>query len=214
MGEAKTEAKLLRNASLERSIHAYMSLKQLGDNIKQDVVHALNASTLPVILATHTYGRQTVSYSTYEEMEHIIGKRRPFALVKMCESFAEKSADWNFGEAIMYETWMPGTPLKDSLIDMIVEKLRSVQAADIELKVNAQRTKGGQMSKTVLKVKGKRTKGGKRPKQPSRFTAAGGRASRSQPFRKRTPQHPIQCIGCKRWCGARVATCGHCGHEF
>ena len=43
MGEAKTEAELLKNALLKRGVHTYMSWKQIGNNAKQDVVHALNA---------------------------------------------------------------------------------------------------------------------------------------------------------------------------
>lgn len=81
-------ATLLKNALITQGYSVFLCAVENGDSIFDTVSDALKCSRFFVILGSETYGTPTESLcSTYQEMHFIIGKKRPFFLIKMCKEF-------------------------------------------------------------------------------------------------------------------------------
>lgn len=115
----------------KHGIEAFLCDVPVGENIKMVVVEALHKCKMAIVLGTSTYGKKTKSsFSTYEEMEYIIDKQKPYFLMKMCHDYLEPSADFNFTKNINYYEFIPkdlkNPVLPSDLCDKIVAKLRSL----------------------------------------------------------------------------------------
>jgi hypothetical protein len=63
-------------------------------------------------------------FDTHRELSAVMGKKKPFVLVKMCEKFEVATMDFTFaGNTIGYIPWPPGTALPQGVVDAVVKKL-------------------------------------------------------------------------------------------
>ena len=92
--------------------------------VSRSLAGYFNSTTLAVILATRTYGRQTNGlFCTSAEMNFIIGNdRKPYYLVRMIpfgEDWEEPHTTMAFPASIMFKLWLPGTGMPDDIVDEI-----------------------------------------------------------------------------------------------
>lgn len=59
-------------------------------------------------------------------MRFIMDEKKPFFLIKMCDKFKVTKTRFYLTSSIMYQKWMPGTPMPPGLIDAIVKKYQQV----------------------------------------------------------------------------------------
>lgn len=72
------EAKALQTELAKLGITAIIVNTIFGDNIKRKVFESLGEATLAVIFGTSDYGIGSCAYSTEQELEFIIGKKKPY----------------------------------------------------------------------------------------------------------------------------------------
>eukprot|EP00961_Rhodomonas_salina_P098042 1319757-Rhodomonas_salina.1 len=127
-----SEGKELRYVLAKRGITAYMDMS--GDlynmNENAEKSSALSHCKLAVILATETYGENTVGvgFPSETELKLIIDDEIPYVLVKMCDDFAETAtAKALSGKAF---TWMPWTTMPVGLVDDIANRLETLGVID------------------------------------------------------------------------------------
>ncbi len=130
--EALDEAKALKAALTACGANVFLCAVDPGDAIDQAIITALGSCRLVVILATRTYGKATgFPCSTHEELKYIIGHKKPFFLVKMCEEYEEEYAKFHLPVTTMHYLWQPQTPQERSrappqLVEDIMQKLSTV----------------------------------------------------------------------------------------
>ncbi len=105
-----------------------------GGDISTQVAQGLSEAEMVVIFGTRTYGAPgSVMYSTRQEMEFVMGNKKPFFLIKMCDEFEDPLTQLYLHKGIAYEAWNPPTgPMPAGLIDKIVAKYNQVVAAKVE----------------------------------------------------------------------------------
>jgi hypothetical protein len=125
--EAINEATALKTALETRGISTFLCAVDPGGDICSEIVNALHACQLTIIMGTKTYGKNTrAGYSTFEELRFIINEPKPFFLVKMCDRFEEPETRFRLDSSVSYFPWAPGLPMPVDLVTKIVEKLSSV----------------------------------------------------------------------------------------
>jgi hypothetical protein len=93
------------------------------------VVSALHGCKLVVIMGTESYGRDTgCPFCTKQELTFILNEKKPFFLVKMCDTFQEAIAKFSLGGNIAHYPWRPRTDAEKQappadMVDQIVKKL-------------------------------------------------------------------------------------------
>jgi len=129
-GEARTEALALKAALDARGYSVFMSEVSPGGVLQKSIAYALSKCRLAVVLATKTYGRQTNGlFCTWAEMNFIVGKRKPFYLVRMIpfdDEWVEPVTEMAFPKSIMMQLWLPDTPMPDGMLDAIETKLNTL----------------------------------------------------------------------------------------
>ena len=106
--EALPEAESLKVALVARGLTVFLAAVQSGDSIVKEVSTNLVHCKLVVILGTRTYGKETTSScSTFEELQYVMSKRKPFFLIKMCDEFEEVKAQFHLVGDIAFEPWRP-----------------------------------------------------------------------------------------------------------
>jgi hypothetical protein len=91
--EAEGQGVKLKEALEANGIRTFLCAVNAGDDIMGEVARNLRRSKLVVIMGSRTYSKKTKSAcSTYEEMQYVMNEKRPFFLVKMCDSFEEDLA--------------------------------------------------------------------------------------------------------------------------
>ena len=129
-GEAHAEALALRQALEARNLRVFLSGASPGDDLQDKIAGALDSCRMAVILASKTYGCETNGlFDTGAEMNFIRSHRKPFVLIRMIQ-FGE---DWElpktkmaFPLSLMQTLWLPGSPMPDDLVDIILKKLAKV----------------------------------------------------------------------------------------
>jgi WD40 repeat protein len=125
--EAINEATALKTALEAKGISTFLCAVEPGGDICTEIVNALHACQLAIIMGTKTYGKNTrAGYSTFEELRFIINEPKPFFLVKMCNRFEEPETRFRLDSSVSYFPWAPGHPLLADLVTKIVEKLSTV----------------------------------------------------------------------------------------
>jgi len=126
--EALTEARELKQKLEQLNFSVFLSNGAAGDNIQRVISQALQRCRLTIILASHTYGKQTNAlFDTSSEMNYIIGQSKPYYLVRMIppnESWAEPHVTMAFHDGIIYKLWIPGDPIPWDLLHEVGERLR------------------------------------------------------------------------------------------
>lgn len=126
-GEAHAEALALKAALEACSLKVFLSNVSAGANLQNVIANALRDCALVVVLATHTYGRQTNGlFDTAAEMNFTISQRKEYFLVRMIPpdaNWEEATVTMAFPPSIMYKLWLPGTPMPEDIVDEIVGKL-------------------------------------------------------------------------------------------
>lgn len=126
--EAFAEAKALKDSLSKRGISCFLCSVEEGKNIKKEIVEAIDACELMVVLGTKTYGFDTgIGFSTYNELEFAVDEKKPMFLVKMCERFDVAYTRFTLSRGISYYPWTPGSPLDEELVNRIEAKLVSVK---------------------------------------------------------------------------------------
>jgi hypothetical protein len=126
MAEATEQTKEVQRLLIARGVDAIVVICLPGVDLHQEVASRLYDSQLVVMFGTATYGRKTVSFSTYEEMLMTLSMKKPFFLIRMCPEFEEPAARLALPSSLMYTEWLPGAPMPPSLVDDIVARLRDV----------------------------------------------------------------------------------------
>jgi hypothetical protein len=130
--EALEEAKALKAALAACGANVFLCAVDPGASINKAIITALESSRLVVILATRTYGKETgFPCSTYEELEYIVGHKKPFFLVKMCDEYQEPHAKFHLPVTTMHYLGQPQTPqertcVPPQLLVEIMQKLSTV----------------------------------------------------------------------------------------
>jgi hypothetical protein len=115
--EAQKEAEDLKSALEARGISTFLGDVHPGGDIARLVVNALNECKLAIIMGSRTYGKVTgVGFSTFQELRFIVDKRKPFFLVKMCDTFEETETGFYLGSSVSYFQWTPGRRLPSDLV--------------------------------------------------------------------------------------------------
>ncbi len=126
-GEALAAAQLLKAALHAHGISTFLCEVPAGDSIEREIVRALHASELVVILGTATYGLDTgVGCSTYEELRFVLSEKKRFFLVKMCDDFALPETRFRLSKAISHFSlpWTASsTIIPEALVSSIITKL-------------------------------------------------------------------------------------------
>jgi hypothetical protein len=130
--EALEEAKALKTALTVFGLNVFLCAVDPGDAIDQAIITALENCRLVVIMATRTYGRATgFPCSTHEELKYIVGHKKPFFLVKMCDEYEEAYAKFNLPVQTMHFPWQPATAAERNrvppqLVVDIINKLGTI----------------------------------------------------------------------------------------
>jgi hypothetical protein len=107
-----------------------------GGDIKDAITNALAECDLALALGTKAYGQETTAtFSTFQEMEFIIGKQKPFFLVKMCDRFEVARTRFNFPSSISYFPWDGVGKVPDKLLEGIVQKLNTAAPSKPQISV-------------------------------------------------------------------------------
>ena len=120
--EAMNEAKTVRRLLLEQHPLLKVTIIDVpeGQDIGDHVSKKLDASKLVIIFGTETYGLGTAScFSTKEELQYIKDSKKPFFLIKMCDTFAEPRTRMILNGTVSYKLWLPNTPMPVDLISSI-----------------------------------------------------------------------------------------------
>ena len=130
--EAMDEAKLVRSAlKKEYNINAYICETEVGENIFDEIIANLTRAKLFLIFGSETYGQKTNSqYGTKEELLHVQDEKKPFFLIKMCDTFAVPNTRFILNSTVAYERWKSGTPMPDDLVAKIKEKYMKAISSD------------------------------------------------------------------------------------
>ena len=134
-GEAKAEALALRKALEARNVSVFLSGASPGDDLQDKIAVALDNCRMAVILASKTYGTETNGlFDTGAEMNFVRSHQKPFVLVRMIdfgEDWALSRTKMAFPLSLMQILWLPGTPMPDDLVDVILKKLAKVSRAKL-----------------------------------------------------------------------------------
>ncbi|EGD82196.1 hypothetical protein PTSG_02868 [Salpingoeca rosetta] len=128
--EARNAGKALQRALEARGLKVFLCEVPPGSNIAKVVIRALHGCRMAVILGTRTYGKETdSSFSTFDELQYIVDRRKPFFLVKMCDDFEEPEAQFHLRSNVAYFAWTPknedtNISVPPPLVDDIVGKLK------------------------------------------------------------------------------------------
>ena len=118
----------LKEVLIAQGFSVFLCAVENGDSIFDAVSSALEKCRFFVIMGSETYGKQTASMcSTFQEMHFILGKKKPFYLIKMCQAFQLVTGTQlilDVGD-IMYKYWKPDlnddvSPPQDLIDDIIL----------------------------------------------------------------------------------------------
>ena len=125
--EAHAEALALKEELEERKFNVFLSDVSPGGDLQSIIARALASCRLTVVLATHSYGRQTNGlFDTSSELNFITGQRKNFILVRMIApnaSYAEARTVAAFPPSTESMPWMPGQPLPEKLLEKVLDEL-------------------------------------------------------------------------------------------
>eukprot|EP00288_Rhodomonas_lens_P019969 CAMPEP_0177690494 /NCGR_PEP_ID=MMETSP0484_2-20121128/795_1 /TAXON_ID=354590 /ORGANISM="Rhodomonas lens, Strain RHODO" /LENGTH=607 /DNA_ID=CAMNT_0019201039 /DNA_START=91 /DNA_END=1914 /DNA_ORIENTATION=+ len=123
--EAGREGDILQDALAKHNIKAYIDRSGAGEDILKNISRAIRGCKLAVILGTKTYGKTTGGmFDTYKEMQFILGTKKPYVLIKMCDRFEQDETDFQFSHnGIGYIQWTPGSAMPASVIPTIKARL-------------------------------------------------------------------------------------------
>lgn len=102
----------------------------MRSTLTEHVYSALDGCKVAVLLASRTYGRSTTSFSTYHELNFVMDEKKPFYLVKMCESWEEAHVRGKFGTRTSWRWWAPGQPMPNGIVSEIRDKVTASQEAE------------------------------------------------------------------------------------
>ena len=106
----QTEALALQKALQARGVSTFVCVVPVGGDIMDAVVSALHGCKLAVIMGTATYGKDTgCPFGTKQELQFIVNQKKPFFLVKLCDTFQEANAVFSLGDHIAHYPWRPST---------------------------------------------------------------------------------------------------------
>jgi hypothetical protein len=95
-----------------------------GDDLAGDVARAVDACELFVVLGTENYGVQgESSFSTRQELQLAVDRRKPIFLIKRCDEFADPLTQMYLPASMMHREWYPSTAMPEDLLSDIVAKL-------------------------------------------------------------------------------------------
>jgi hypothetical protein len=96
-------------------------------NLAAEIASALDACELFVVLGTTGYGEQGDSrFSTREELEFVVSRRKPICLIKRCEAFADPLTQMYLPASMLHQVWDPLTDMPEDLVDNIKAKLAAL----------------------------------------------------------------------------------------
>lgn len=131
-GEGMVEGQALQAQLALRGVAAFLCDVPAGEDIGHHVVDALSSCKLAVILGTATFGSKSeCNFSTYEELRYIINEKKPFFLVKMCDTFTQQETRFHLPSQVSHFAWQPRASerscVPSNLVGQIVQRLASVQ---------------------------------------------------------------------------------------
>ncbi|EGD81006.1 hypothetical protein, variant [Salpingoeca rosetta] len=137
-GEAGHAGKLLkRELEQVHGLDVFLCDVKPGGNMEEEIITALAACDLAVIMGTKTYGKKTPStFSTYEELRFITARQKPFFFIKMCDDFEEEFAQFHLPDSISYFPWIPASSdpesmsLPHDLAPAIADKLNHISTSN------------------------------------------------------------------------------------
>lgn len=126
MDQAKQVQEILRR---EHNVKAFIVAPENGDNIMDQIVAAISQSQMAILFGTVTYGKGTTAcFSTKEELQFVRDENKPYFLIKMCERFSEARTRMVLNNSVMYNLWLPNTPMPAELIKNIMDKFQRVRS--------------------------------------------------------------------------------------
>lgn len=121
------EAILLKAELAKRGVHAVIVNVESGQSIEEEVIEKIDQCKLAVLFATADYGvKGTVNFSTREELEFIKQEKKPFFLIKMCDSYNDPTTRFRLPDSISYVDWRVGRPIPSDLVAKLIARLESV----------------------------------------------------------------------------------------
>ena len=132
-GEAHAEAKAIKAALEQQGVSVFVCDVAEGESIADEVIRALRGCTLAVVLGTRTYGAKTGStFSSYYELRYIVERRKPFFLLKMCDTFETDYAHFHLCDDIAYYQWAGLATAASALPNITVNILKKLDALNKE----------------------------------------------------------------------------------
>lgn len=123
----KKEAEQVKRALVERRINAVIINTEAGENVEIEVANALSECKLAILFANEDYGEVTnCTYSTYGELGYILDHKKPFILIKMCQTYASSVTRLRLPSSISSIFWAPGMPIPPDLTHRILEKYHAI----------------------------------------------------------------------------------------
>ena len=128
--EAMDQAKQVQEAlRRDHNVNAFIVATENGDNIMDQIVAAISQAKMAILFGTVTYGKGTAAcFSTKEELQFVSDENKPFFLIKMCERFSEARTRMVLNNSVMYNLWLPGTPMPAELVQNIMDKFHRVSS--------------------------------------------------------------------------------------
>jgi hypothetical protein len=117
----------LKDALEPVGISAFVCDPLVGDNLAEDIACAVDACELFVVLGTRGYGVQgDTRFSSRDELEFAVGRKKPIFLIKRCDDFADPLTQMYLPASMFHQVWPPAARLPDGLVDDIVAKLATI----------------------------------------------------------------------------------------
>lgn len=121
----KREAEFVKNELIRLGINAVIIDAELGRSITDSVFNSLEECKMAIIFGNEDYGEDTNSpFSSYSELRYIINERKPFVLIKMCDSFKIPSTKGYLPRDTNCIFWKQNDHIPSGVIEKILAEYR------------------------------------------------------------------------------------------
>jgi hypothetical protein len=125
--DSEHSASQLKEALEASGISVFLCNPLVGDNLAAHIANAVDDCELFVVLGTEHYGVQGDSaFSTREELQLAVDRRKPIFLIRRCDAFKDPLAQMYLPGSTFHQLWPPSTPMPQDLVDNIRAKLETI----------------------------------------------------------------------------------------
>jgi hypothetical protein len=119
----------LQDALEAAGISCFLCDPLAGDDLATDIAHAVDACELFVVLGTKHYGEQGDSrFSTRQELQLAIDRRKPIFLIKRCVGafeFADPLTQMYLPTSMFHQEWLPHQKMPEMFYENLVGNIKA-----------------------------------------------------------------------------------------